>query len=391
MGRILIVDDETFVLAAIERVLRRAGHEVVATNNGIQALEAAETTQFDAAIVDFNMPGPDGLAVLRQLFACQPRCMRILASGALDLPLTMEAVNQGWICKIVAKPFTPKILRDAVAGCLQARLQVEEYAGVARAAEAREQARLLAECMAGEQLQLAIQPIVCAQTLTPVAYEALLRSSHPVLDGPAPVLGAAEAAGALGALGDVVVERAAEWLGYLPRPVKLFINLHPDELADPEALDARLARLAGLEERVVLEITERSQLDKIDGWERSVALARKRGFAIAVDDLGAGYSSLSILADLRPDYVKVDMSIVRGCDEDEHRQRILALLCQFAEADGAILIAEGIETEAEAETARRCGAHLLQGYWIGRPALRETSAMALATVAPQPSLLCAAV
>lgn len=376
MGRVLLVDDDGSVLEAMRRVLVASGYEVTPASGGDQALDLASQREFDAAVVDLKMPAPDGLDVLRRLVTLQPRCMRILASGALDLPKTVEAVNLGWICKVVAKPFTPGGLLEAVQGCLAARSRMEHEIDESRRSAARDRHRLLAECLSGDLLQLAVQPIVRRDGAV-VAHEALLRSAHPVLSGPAEVLAAAEACDAIDRLADVVVDRAGRWLDRLPEHTKLFLNLHPHELRHPHALGARLDRLAGRAHRVVLEITERSSLSEIDGWENAVRAITRRGFAIAIDDLGAGYSSLAILADLRPAYIKADMSIVRGCHTDPHRQRILSLLGQFAETDGATLIAEGIETAGEAATACRVGAHWLQGYWLGRPRLAEPEVTAV--------------
>jgi EAL domain-containing protein (putative c-di-GMP-specific phosphodiesterase class I) len=93
------------------------------------------------------------------------------------------------------------------------------------------------------------------------------------------------------------------------------------------------------------------------------------GFAIAVDDLGAGYNSLSILADLQPQIIKIDMSIVRNCDSELRKQRLIDLLAKFSDATGALMVAEGVETEAEAAVLRKCGAHLLQGYLFHKPTI----------------------
>jgi EAL domain-containing protein (putative c-di-GMP-specific phosphodiesterase class I) len=120
-------------------------------------------------------------------------------------------------------------------------------------------------------------------------------------------------------------------------------------------------------DRVVLEITERSRATDVHSWEQAIAMLTELGFAIAVDDLGAGYSSLSVLAELKPQYIKVDMSIVRDVDSDPRKQRLIDLLSRFADATDSVLIAEGVETEAEARTVRTCGAHLIQGYLLGRP------------------------
>ena len=97
---------------------------------------------------------------------------------------------------------------------------------------------------------------------------------------------------------------------------------------------------------------------------------QEKNFSIAVDDLGAGYNALSILADLQPRFIKIDMSMVRNVHEIPRKQRLVDLIVKFGEATGALVVAEGVETELEAEALRECGAHLLQGYYFGRPDLK---------------------
>src|SRR5690606_33589249 len=146
--------------------------------------------------------------------------------------------------------------------------------------------------------QLALQPILSAATGETVAFEALLRSSHPVLSGPGPVLAAAESCDMLDELGAVVADRAARWMRRLPRHVQLFVNLDPNERSGPERVRERLAPLHPWADRIVLEITERSKISDVDAWQQSINYLTGDGFSIAVDDLGAGYSSLSMLAEL---------------------------------------------------------------------------------------------
>lgn len=92
---------------------------------------------------------------------------------------------------------------------------------------------------------------------------------------------------------------------------------------------------------------------------------------IAVDAAGAGFASLRHVLELRPDIVKLDIGLVRGIDADPARQAMAAGLCEFAAQTGTMLIAEGIETEAEAEAVRRVGVGYLQGYLFGRPSRLE--------------------
>jgi EAL domain-containing protein (putative c-di-GMP-specific phosphodiesterase class I) len=84
---------------------------------------------------------------------------------------------------------------------------------------------------------------------------------------------------------------------------------------------------------------------------------------------------LAVLAELQPSFIKVDMSIVRGVDTDPRKQRLINLLCRFSEATQASFVAEGVETEAEAQTLRDCGAHLLQGYIFGKPNFEPQAAL----------------
>ena len=366
MPRILAVEDEAPVLNVMSRVLSRAGHEVVRARAGEEALEQAQNGNFDVAIVDYEIPSPNGLEVLQQLRELQPSCVRILASGRLDLPVTMNAVNQGAVARVLEKPYEWNGLVAAVTEGLANREKLGEL--YSKPPIDPRDAAALHECIEGDLLRLAVQPILDANNIGRVAaYEALLRSSHPMLVSPGHVLGAAERCDMLEDIGRVVATLAAGWADKIPDDVRLFMNLHPQEMSDPAALRARLEPLCEHAPRMVLEITERSRVVEMAKWSESVSMLGELGFDLAVDDLGAGYSSLSILAEIKPRFVKVDMSIVRDIDTDVHKQRLLDLLCKFADATDAFLIAEGVETEGESNTVRECGVHMVQGYLYGRP------------------------
>jgi EAL domain-containing protein (putative c-di-GMP-specific phosphodiesterase class I)/CheY-like chemotaxis protein len=371
-----VLDDDDLVSRVIERMLRRHGHEVVIADNPGHALRLAQDTDFDIAIVDFHMPGTTGVQVLEQLRSIQPRCLRILITGELDLPMVKGALDHGGLNKMLKKPLDRDELIRAIDGALHQRERYREVREAQRVASRDAMRRDLQECLSGDYIQIALQPILRSRDGSVFAHEALLRSTHPTLRGPLPVLRAAEEHGMLPELSRVVIHRVAAWLEILPEDRLLFMNLHPDELGEPEALAGRLQVLARYAHRIVLEITERRQVTRLAGWEESVARTREMGFALAVDDLGAGYSSLSVLAELQPDFVKVDMSIVRGVDADDRKQRLMDLLCRFAEATRAQLVAEGVETAAEAEALERLGAHLLQGYYYGRPTLDVAEVLA---------------
>lgn len=368
MARILALDDDALVRRAIDRILRRKGHEVIQASTAAQALRLAHDVDFDIALVDHQLPDASGIEVLSRLRALQPRCIRMLITGRLDLPMVKEAVNQGEVSKVIEKPLDQETLVSAVDGSLRYMQRMQDVVESQHMALREAEGEALEECLTGDAIQLALQPLLNRDGEV-YAHEALLRSTHPTLHGPMPVLRAAEEHGRLPDLGRVIVARALAWIRILPAERMLFLNLHPDELSDPEGMAARLRPLAPYAGRIVLEITERRQLSGVEHWERSVELATQMGFAIAVDDLGAGYSSLAVLAELQPSIIKIDMSIVRGVDDDERKQRLIELIVSFAKATEALVVGEGVETEAESDCLHALGVDLFQGYHYGKPTL----------------------
>lgn len=362
MGRILVVDDEPLVRSSVERILRRAGHVVTTAPSGPAALELATRRFFDVALVDLHLGAMSGIDLLQELRGIQPGCVAILISAAFDKQEIIDGVNRAAVRRVLEKPVRNQILLDTI----------EETLGLARSGaideDGSEDQRQLIECFEEDHLRLAIQPIVAAKDPADVfAYEALLRSSHATMRSPGAIIGAAERNGMLIPLADAVASLAFGWLERLPPAIKLFVNLHPAELGHPELLRGRWAPAAAHAERIVVEITERSRVLDFESWRQSTTALRDLGFGIAVDDLGAGYSSLSVLAELKPEFIKVDMSIVRGVDSDLHKRRLVQLLSEFSTTTEARLIAEGVETEPEAQALRGCNAELLQGYLFGKP------------------------
>jgi EAL domain-containing protein (putative c-di-GMP-specific phosphodiesterase class I)/ActR/RegA family two-component response regulator len=367
MSRILVVDDDAGLRNALHLILSRIGHEVDMAVDGTEALARAVSADYDAAVVDYRIPPPDGLDVLNRLRDIQPTCVRLLMSGTLDLPVLEDAVNRGEIARVIRKPFDTQSFVTALDGAITGRARLRDvYIGAMRDGFDR-QRRQLEECLSSDTLTLALQPIVHAGDSAVAGYEALLRSKHPAFDTPLALICAAESQDMLGQLADRVAERAARILAVMPADLSLFINAHPAELSDADAVRRRFERLRPWAERVVIEITERTDVLQIMHWDHAVDFLTGAGFRIAVDDLGAGYNSLSVLAELHPAFAKVDMTIVRNIDSDMRKQRLVELLAHVAKATQAQLIVEGVETAAEAAVVRRLGADYLQGFLFGHP------------------------
>lgn len=367
MARILVVDDREFLCRSVARVLVSQGHQADTVNDPGSAIGLTGRNRYDVALVDFDLGiEPDGLQLLSLIADAQPECARVLMTGGADSRLWVDAFNRNIIHGALPKPFSEEQLSGAVEAArsrlspllpdIQARRRV------------REAERIFREAVANRHLKLALQPIVASAgpPFRPVAYECLLRSSHPLLTTAPQVLDTAERAGAIFELGGVVARHAAEWLDRIPNDVQLFVNLDPKQLSDPSLL-AQLSPLVPHAHRVVLEITERSTVQQIENWSGALRALEETGFQFAVDDLGAGYSGLWLLSELRPTIIKVDMSIVRDCHRTARKRRLIELIAGFADFTSARLVAEGVESTEEAQTAVAAGAHLLQGYYFGHP------------------------
>jgi EAL domain-containing protein (putative c-di-GMP-specific phosphodiesterase class I) len=217
-----------------------------------------------------------------------------------------------------------------------------------------------------ETMWIAVQPIVDAARQRVFGYEALMRASEPSLPNPGAILDAAERLDRVQELGRRVRFLAAEAFQDAPRETVLFVNLHTQDLLDPLLYETS-SPLAALSQRVVLEITERSAIDDVKDIQSRVSVLRKRGFRIAIDDLGAGYAGLASFIALEPEIVKLDMSLIRGVHQSSIRQRIVGSMAALCKEMGMRVIAEGVELPEEHDCVRASGCDLQQGYLFARP------------------------
>jgi EAL domain-containing protein (putative c-di-GMP-specific phosphodiesterase class I) len=218
-----------------------------------------------------------------------------------------------------------------------------------------------------EGLFMVFQPIVSWSDRQIVAYEALVRTCEPELARPDLLFSAAEALDMIIPMGRRIRRGVAQLVGSAPEHVSLFVNVHGGELGDPELYDPE-SPLSLVAHRVVLEITERWSLDRFHDVGERIRALRDLGFRVAVDDLGAGYAGLTSFARLRPEIVKLDMSLIRGVHEDPTRQHLIRSLNGACRDLGIIVVAEGVETREERDTLIALGSDLLQGYLFSKPA-----------------------
>lgn len=219
------------------------------------------------------------------------------------------------------------------------------------------------------------QPIVDLQTGGVLAHEALLRGD---LDGeeiaPGRLFGAAAAADRIHVLDRIgresALRNATGWLG----DASLFVNFIPTSIYRPEVcLQTTLsaARKAGIERgQIVFEVVESYAVTDPPHLQRILDYYRAEGCRVALDDVGAGYSSLNLLAALRPDVVKIDKELVQALP-GEAASAVVRAICAMSHDMGATVIAECVETPEQAEAAAELGADWGQGWLFGKPERRS--------------------
>jgi EAL domain-containing protein (putative c-di-GMP-specific phosphodiesterase class I) len=144
------------------------------------------------------------------------------------------------------------------------------------------------------------------------------------------------------------------------------VNIHPCDLMDDDLFSpaAPLSQVAG---QVVLEITERANLDGVADLRTRLTTLRRMGYRLAVDDLGAGYAGLASFACLEPDVVKLDMSLIRNVDTELTKQKLVRSMAHLCGELSLQVVAEGVETAGERDMLATLGCDLLQGYLFARP------------------------
>jgi EAL domain-containing protein (putative c-di-GMP-specific phosphodiesterase class I) len=224
-------------------------------------------------------------------------------------------------------------------------------------------ARIMAMIEA-EAFSVVLQPILDIRSRQIKGFEALTRFSSVPIRSPDVWFREASEVGLGRMLEMAAICRAIAEFAKLPTDVFLSLNVSPDHIRDG-AISALLADAPV--DRLVLEITEHTNISDYAQLSAMLLPLRNRGMRLAIDDAGAGFSSFRHILNLKPDIIKLDLSITRDIDSNTSQRALAAALIRFAEETGSKVVAEGVETEAEFEVLRKLRVHKMQGYLIGRP------------------------
>jgi EAL domain-containing protein (putative c-di-GMP-specific phosphodiesterase class I)/FixJ family two-component response regulator len=400
-AHVLVADDSAVNREAIIRALARLSVRVSTAADGAQALETALSERFDLVLMSAALPGMDGLEATREIRRREAERGYVRTPIVALTPRLVGAAGEAWreagMDAVLHKPFTAPALAKTLIAFVEPRAApaaapraASEAGGGAAgrtitnvAAQVPPEVRLLlddlAEAIATDQLSLVYQPQVDRDGQNILGVEALVRWTHPVRGfvSPADFIPMAEAWGSVHKVTDWVMNRAVSETADLDG---LQVGFNASAL---EFIDAGIvARIQNLIERtgfdprrLEVEITETAILENEDQVRENMNVLRSMGMKVALDDFGAGYSSLGHLRRYPFDKLKIDREFVIDCTQDVQSATVVHAVVSIGRALGMKVVAEGVETEQQRQFLRIAGVHAMQGYLFGRPvpiaALRE--------------------
>jgi EAL domain-containing protein (putative c-di-GMP-specific phosphodiesterase class I) len=377
--RVLLADDEPGLRAALTELLsHEEGVELVGTAaDAEEAIRIAESNLPDVALIDVRMPEGGGPHAARGISRVSPGTRVIALSAYEDRTNVLAMLRAGAVGYLVKGTAGDELVHGiekvAQGGTsLSAEVMsgvVDELATQLRRQEIEQEATQalrndIERFVSGHGVWMVFHPIVELETRSVIGVEALARFGSIPMKPPDQWFAQATALELGLQLELRTLKEALEDLPKVPDGVFLSVNCSHRAASSPEFAD----RLDGVEERIVLEITEHEAIEDYGALAEALAPLRERGLRVAVDDVGAGYASLRHALQLAPDMVKMDISLTRGIDRDAGRRALATALISFAGQTNMTIVAEGIETAGELHVLRELGVRYGQGFYLARPA-----------------------
>jgi EAL domain-containing protein (putative c-di-GMP-specific phosphodiesterase class I)/FixJ family two-component response regulator len=373
---VLIVDDDPFVCAMAGRVFETLGvAKVVQAHSGKEALEkvAAAPRPLDVIVCDLDMPGMDGVETLRHLPHVAKGAGIIIASAAdMQILRTVEELARAHgltMLGALPKPVTPHAIA-ALLDKLQAR-------GPKRGPFTQVQADRprLEQALADNEIEPWFQPKVSLADGSLKGVEALVRWRHPQLGvlTPGAFLDSLESSGLSDQFAEHMLRhslaQAGQWTA-AGMPIGVAVNLSVSSLYRldlPELVMALVAEHGLTAQQVTLEVTESGLMTDITTPFEVISRLAMKGIRLSIDDFGTGYSTIQQLVRLPFTEFKVDMSFVRGAQENERVRIVLDSTVEMARKLSLSVVAEGIETKENWHMLAAMRCDLAQGFFIGKP------------------------
>ncbi|MCU0242235.1 MAG: EAL domain-containing protein [Vicinamibacteria bacterium] len=241
-----------------------------------------------------------------------------------------------------------------------------------RQAEMMQGRERLQDLIVRERIVTAFQPILLLKDRTVLGFEALSRGGRGTgLEAADDLFGAAERHGLIVELDRLCRRRALQSSGRIPTNARLFVNTLPATIRDPQfrgkPLIDFLDKVQVSPDRIVVEITEKRVIDNFALFRETMAYYTDLGMSFAVDDVGAGYSGLELIARLKPHFLKIDTALVRDVHQSLVNRTMVKAIIAMGHGIGATVIAEGIHSQEETQALESMGVDFGQGFFLARP------------------------
>jgi EAL domain-containing protein (putative c-di-GMP-specific phosphodiesterase class I) len=365
----MIADDEQSVVDVLDALISgEPDLELVGSaRDADAAITLAEAEQPDVALLDVRMPGGGGLRAAREITRRCPPTAVIALSAHEDQETVIAMMDAGANAYVPKGDSTDRILREIHRRANRASLRRawrDHGSRRSPVARKREQRQRILEVLERHAIKAVFQPIFDLETGRLAGVEALARFARLPVRAPDAWFEEADTAGLLLEVEIEAVRTAMEALHSIPRTAFLAVNVSPSTVVSDGFADV----LEGANlERMVLELTEHAVVSDYGELIAALEPLREAGLRLAVDDVGAGTSSLRHVVMLSPDIMKIDTSLTAGVERDDARHAVVAALAACARQLGARSVAEGIELRDQLEALMQLGVELAQGFLLAEP------------------------
>lgn len=363
---ILIIDDELDFLQTMRFFLEGSNFRVIAASTPEEGLEKVKLKP-DLILLDLKMPRING----------HQMCKRIKEdNAAVDIPIIMFTSQDSTLDKVeafelgVADYIGKTFSFEEILARIQAVLRKSSPRVISQTNDERSKRILeLRSIIEDKNLRILYQPIVNLVTRKPIGYEALTRGpAGTFLENPVNLFTLATEANMFIELNTICLSLASKKADFIKPDELLFLNIDPLMINTENFKNMDFLKDSSIKpSQVSIEITERVYIKNFAKFSSDLTYFRSLGVRISIDDIGEGYSSLNALAELKPEYMKVTLGLVRNVDTDEGKRSIIQVIVDLAKKLNGIIIAEGIETEEENKTLISMGVEFGQGYLFAKP------------------------
>lgn len=373
----MVVDDSASNRAVAEEILKDIGiSEIQHAEDGLVALEILRSSHFDLVLTDLNMPGMDGIELLSNLAKGKDRkpffvaVMSSVGQSVLDTVQNIADASNLELLGVFPKPINPKLLREAMGHYDPDIHQKGAWRSVFQFTSSD-----VEKALDAGQLVPFYQPKVLFSNRQPWGMEALVRWVHPEhgVIPPSAFVDHLESGPLALRFYLHFLDETCKFLKSLPQQTR---NLHcsinlPVPLLTHEGIVTEMVKIVERHhlqnDAIVVELTETSLMLHLAESLSALARLRMKGFGIAMDDYGTGYSSMKQLARCPFNELKIDREFVHDATHSEKKQAILVSAISLCQRLNLLSVAEGVETQADWDQLAEMGCEVAQGYLISRP------------------------